>query len=339
MVVVLPFDAHNHVHMGPTSSLEQLLKLSSPRPCCISGMAVMSTHPNDFSKVLELAGAFSNSNENNEDEDDARSTTTTSMKIVPCIGIHPWFLHELSKEDWEHVVVVDDQQEQDQQQQDQQRHRQRHRRPKWVHEMEMLLQQHPHVAVGEIGLDKYHFDYHTKELTTSIDIQIEAMEYQMELASIYQRPVSIHCVRALGPIMDIILFKKNNNRRIHHNRQLPPALYFHAWGGKVGSATQLIRSIENPKQGPQPNTKCYFGFAPIVNFQFQKSSLSKKTIEVIQEVGITRLVLETDHEDGNQIESSMALSIVHISKALNVTPEELIRITNENVCHLYNITL
>ena len=78
-------------------------------------------------------------------------------------------------------------------------------------------------------------------------------------------------------------------------------------------------------------TRVLFGFAPIVNFQ------SPKTIQVIQEVGLDRLVLETDHEDATLVVSSMDLAVEVISKALGVTEEELIRRTNLNVCQLYGI--
>ena len=74
---VLPFDAHNHVHMGSTSPS---LPLES-----LSGMAVMSTRPKDFPIVLDMA-------ESNKEKDKV---------VIPCLGVHPWFLHELTSDDWE----------------------------------------------------------------------------------------------------------------------------------------------------------------------------------------------------------------------------------------------
>jgi Tat protein secretion system quality control protein TatD with DNase activity len=95
LTMLLPFDAHNYVHLGPTPPLEQQLDR------CLSGMAVMSTHPRDFPKVLELAAADS------------------TMNILPCVGVHPWFLHELTQDDWKPTATTG--------------------LPQWIQEMEDLL--------------------------------------------------------------------------------------------------------------------------------------------------------------------------------------------------------
>ena len=140
--------------------------------------------------------------------------------------------------------------------------------------------------------------------------QIEAFRYQLLLATKYQRPVSVHCVRAMGKILDTInevIATTTTSNQDHedddHNNILPPRIYFHAFGGKASTATQLIRTLEKPRKRRKlkiPNnknkhsssnfksetTKVYFGFAPLVNFG------SPKTTEVIQTVGINRLVLE-----------------------------------------------
>jgi TatD DNase family protein len=258
----------------------------------LSGMAVMSTHPRDFVPVLGMA-------------------EEKSLTIQPCLGVHPWFLNEIGEEDWS----CDDS-----------------GLPKWVASLGALLLAYPQVVVGEIGLDGFHFDPVTKDLTTSMKKQVAAFRFQLDLATKHQRPVSIHCVRAVGKMMDTIqeVYRENN--------RLPPKLYFHAFGGKASTATQIIKTLEKSKQKknqstpPVTPTTCYFGFAPIINFQ------SPKTMEVIRTVGLERLVLETDHEDVRNVPSSMALGIKEISKALDVTEEILIRKTNENVRDLYGLS-
>jgi TatD DNase family protein len=337
-IKMLPFDAHSHVHMGPASSLQELLTLSTP---CLSGMALMSTHPRDFPRVLELAKTTTTSDDDDDDDDDANNNNNNNnnnMQIIPCIGVHPWFLHELSSEDCEILKVDDIDDDDDDVSNSDDDSRRRHRRPKWVHTMQSLLEEYPNIPVGEIGLDKFHFDYDTGELTTPIDVQMQAMEYQMELASSYQRPVSVHCVRAMGPLMDVLKKcssssskKKTQKQKTQQQSPLPPKIYFHAFGGKVGTATQLIKMLEKNNKNKSSKTKTYFGFAPIVNFQ------SPKTIQVLQEVGLERIVLETDHEDAAKVASSMKLGLQIISKAFGITEEELIAVTNQNVRDLYSI--
>jgi TatD DNase family protein len=275
--MLLPFDAHNHVHMGPTPLGQANLD------GCLSGMAIMSTHPRDFPSVLELAV----------------NEPTSTITILPCVGVHPWFLHELTEVDW--AVTTGD-------------------IPQWIADMEQLLLEHPQMPVGEIGLDNFHFDPTTKNLTCPLETQVEALEHQLALAIKYQRPVSVHCVRAMGKVMDAL------SKVQKEHKALPPRIYFHAFGGKAATVTQLAKSLEK-KQA----TKVYFGFAPIVNFA------SPKTIEVLQTVGLDRLVMETDHEDAARVPSSMRLGLEVISEALGVSQEELITRTNRNARELYGL--
>jgi TatD DNase family protein len=273
-MIVLPFDAHNHVHLGSASPSVALTDT-------LSGMAVMSTHPRDFPIVIDMARAES------------------EKVVIPCLGIHPWFLHELTDNDLEQHGE--------------------NSLPQWVVNMQSLLDSDPTLVVGEIGLDNFHFDPTTKDLTSSMETQIIAVEHQLSLATKYQRPVSLHCVRAMGKLMDAI-----TNTQKNFSGRLPPRIYFHAFGGKAATVTQIVRTLEKKKA-----TKVYFGFAPLVNFE------SKKTIDVIQAVGLERLVLETDHEEADLVQPSMKLGLELIAKTLNVSEEELIRITNRNVQDLY----
>lgn len=298
----------------------------------------MSTHPRDFPIVANLAKqqVFA--------EEDGASEKT----IIPCMGVHPWFLHELTKEDWQTQprLSSDDAPNSES------------LSPRWVSELESLLQADPSIVVGEIGLDNFHFnDPVTKELSTDMETQMLAMEYQLNLAIQYQRPVSVHCVRAMGSMLEVFNKVLKNPLSKH---KLPPRIYFHAFGGKAATVIQLIRLLEpKPKKQkkkkktsngdgeendeesstvmqPQSTTatdvttpKVYFGFAPVINFQ------SPKTLEVIREVGLQRLVLETDHEEAYLVPSAMKEGVRVISEAFRITEDELIEITNKNAQDLY----
>jgi Tat protein secretion system quality control protein TatD with DNase activity len=428
---LLAFDAHNHIQLGPTPKLSSAPSSSttttttSNNRClseymrnelngCLCGMAPMSTHPRDFQPLLDLEKEMNNNNNNNHDGN-GNGNGNNVMKIIPCLGVHPWFIHELEQDDWDMVpsssssssssssrckivAIRDhdcdnnnhDENENDdienilpsssviiQQQQQQQKQKQQEEItmvPKWIANLEKYVIHNPHVPVGEIGLDGFHFDFDTKELTTPMEKQIDAFRYQLQVATKYHRSVSVHCVRAMGKIMDTINdVATTNNNNIHMNMNmnmnndddddyddssdngqplllLPPRIYFHAFGGKAATAIQLIRTIEKIKpsknkknknnkkkiKNNNQTSKVYFGFAPVINLNSHSCS---KTIDVIRAVGIHRLVLETDHEDIQNIQSSMELGIDIISNALDCTPEELIRITNNNVNDLYNISI
>ena len=307
-MVVLPFDAHNHVHMGP--SPPQLAWSSSgawqpPKEDAIdssnssssnslepalSGMALMSTHPRDFPRVQSLAQTLphhpvaTGHSTPEESTPFAATTTTTKPLVVPCYGVHPWFLHELSVDDWapisttsngdpttdapgDPLVPLSSS-------------------PHWLTELEQYLRADPHAIVGEIGLDGFHYHATTKELTTPLPVQVQALEWQLHLAHLYQRPVSVHAVHCMGPLLTCL----TKFRKIH---QLPPKLYFHAFGGKVGTVDQLLAACgdkpsnhdskpstfakkqgtdalatslqEQPPRRQRPKPRVYFGFAPIVS--------------------------------------------------------------------------
>jgi Tat protein secretion system quality control protein TatD with DNase activity len=330
MLLPLPFDAHNHVHMGPSSPISTLDVLGESE-CALqkyqqhqvlSGMALMSTHPRDYSRVLDLCTS-------------QRHNYLPDTALVPCFGVHPWFVHELTDADWALYMHPEEELLQ---------------LPRWILDLEQVLLDADSKLlssssssmsstttvklqksiVGEIGLDKFHYDFKTGELQSSWEKQLQAFQYQLELATRLERPVSLHCVHAMGPLMDCI-----KNVKQSHQGRLPPALYFHAFGGKAASVDQLIALCCNKRSKKQQSkadaatgSKVYFGFAPVVNLR------SPKTNEVVQKVGLDRLVLETDEP---LVPQSMQLGVEFLADALGVDPAELIRQTNANAMDLYGI--
>jgi len=249
----------------------------------VSGMAIMSTHPRDFEHVLTLSKSLP-------------SKVNGRVKIVPCFGIHPWFLHEVSEDT-----------------------------SQWIKELEDRLQTNPNAMVGEIGLDGFHFDPETEELTSSMERQVEAFRLQMELAARLARPVSIHTVQCFGPLFDAIHQIKKDAKQNNIQQALPPKMYFHAFGGKAATIDQLLAMC-----GKQPG-QVYFGFAPIINFR------SPKTADVVRRCGIERLVLETDHEDAACVPDSIEQCIQFLATTLDLNEREVIERTTANSYDLYGL--
>ncbi len=85
--------------------------------------------------------------------------------IRPAFGLHPWCVKE--------------------------------RTVHWLSTLRSRLEAHPHAVVGEIGLDRWieHPD---------IDAQLECFRVQLALAAEYDRPATLHCLRAWGMLEETL---------------------------------------------------------------------------------------------------------------------------------------
>ena len=101
----------------------------------------------------------------------------------------------------------------------------------WKDDLLARLAACPGAGVGEIGLDRWIAD-------PQIERQVEAFRWQGEQAVAGDRPVSVHCLKAWGPLFDQLA-------------SLPPhpgRVLVHGFGGSAEVAARLV------KQG------CYLGF-------------------------------------------------------------------------------
>ena len=96
--LLLPFDAHNHIHMGPSNPM-QAVTAAAGNP--LGGMAIMSTHPRDYAQVLHLAQSMPlQQQEAQSPQEDAKEQQQSPLMVVPGLGVHPWFLAELTESLW-----------------------------------------------------------------------------------------------------------------------------------------------------------------------------------------------------------------------------------------------
>lgn len=116
----------------------------------------------------------------------------TYAGIVPSFGLHPWFIKDRS---------VD-----------------------WLQTLEQLLREYPQAAVGEIGID------HAIEERNDAD-QENVFFQQLELARKLERPVSIHCRRAWGRLIELL----------DQFGELPKGMLIHCFGGSAEIATELVK--------------------------------------------------------------------------------------------------
>lgn len=163
------------------------------------------------------------------------------------------------------------------------------------------------IAVGEIGLDYYW----TKD---NIDKQKELFEYQLALAERACKPVIIHSREATQDVIDIL--KKYKVKGV-----------IHSFSGSLEVAKIFI------------NMGFLLGINGVVTFK------NCKLKEVISEIGIDNIVLETDSPyltpvpyRGERNDSSHINDIAKfICEECNCTIEELSMVTNGNVKRYFDI--
>lgn len=113
------------------------------------------------------------------------------------------------------------------------------------------------VAIGEIGLD-YHYSNTNKEL------QIDAFRKQLEIASMYDKPVIVHSRDAINDTYDILQsFKLRGS--------------IHCFSGSLEMANKFI------------NLGFYIGVGGVCTY-----NNSKKIKNVIENIDIAYILLETD---------------------------------------------
>ena len=112
--------------------------------------------------------------------------------VHPSFGLHPWFIAERSED--------------------------------WLSTLEQLLVNHSAAGVGEIGID------HAIEARDDADQEQVFLE-QLELARKLERPVSIHCRRAWGRLIELL----------DGFGELPRGMLIHCFGGSAEIATELVK--------------------------------------------------------------------------------------------------
>ncbi|KAJ3706909.1 hypothetical protein LUZ61_010614 [Rhynchospora tenuis] len=154
--------------------------------------------------------------------------------IIPSFGLHPWYVAERS--------------------------------PNWFDTLRGFFVDTPYAAVGEIGIDK---GSHGK--TIEFTEQVEVFQRQLELAKELQRPVSVHCVRAFGDLLEIL-------KRMG---PFPSGVILHSY---IGSAEMVPELSE---------LGSYFSFSGYLT-----SLKEQKAKKMLKSVPKDRILIETDAPDG-----------------------------------------
>ena len=112
--------------------------------------------------------------------------------IIPSYGLHPWYLDQRSDH--------------------------------WLNTLVGLLKESPTAAIGECGLDRWIKDH-------DIDLQLPIFKKHLDLAVHFDRPITIHCLKAWGNLLTIL----------KESTVLPTRLLLHSYSGSLETARELLK--------------------------------------------------------------------------------------------------
>mgnify|MGYP000905026682 FL=1 len=161
------------------------------------------------------------------------------------------------------------------------------------------------IAIGEIGLD-YHYDNTNKDRQKYLFIK------QIMIAKEYKLPIVIHTRDATKDTIDIL--KKFNIKGI-----------IHCFSGSLETAREYI------------NMGFYLGIGGVITFK------NSKLKDVIKEIGLDSIVLETDSPYLSPIRGkknfpkNIKIVAEYIASLFNISVEEVSKKTTLNVKKIYNM--
>lgn len=197
--------------------------------------------------------------------------------LIPAIGLHPWRVHECPDG--------------------------------WQKRLKSIVKNHPSISIGEIGLDRW-------IPQPNMNNQRSCFLFQLSLATTFNLPVSIHCLKAWGTLLECLEQVELPKRGIH----------IHAFGG----SREVFERLK--KYSP------YYSFSGY--FLHPKK---KATAELFLEVPMNRLLIETDapsmlpppqfqtkaHQSTNFPDNLVAIN-QGLANLIGISPERLAEQTSLN---------
>ena len=165
------------------------------------------------------------------------------------------------------------------------------------------------IGIGEIGLD-YYWTEDTK------DIQLEVFDKMMSLARKYNKPVVIHSREATKDTYDML--KKYSDVKA----------ILHCYSSSLEMAREFI------KMGVM------LGIGGVLTFKN-----SKKLVEVVENIPLEYLVLETDspflspepYRGKTNVPNNTFIVARKIAEIKNISEDEVIKVTTMNAKRIFNI--
>ena len=199
---------------------------------------------------------------------DALEYASRSPRILPSLGLHPWYLGD--------IMVVDDDIENPNENCGDGGCVMNYINWDWLTDLETHLSEHPRLLVGEIGLCRMarfvrEFPKDRGGKAAALELQKLVFSRQLELAASYSRPVTVHCVDAHGIFMEVLweIFRRTKDlgraegrgrdegegatkqqRRVRE--AFPPAIAMHSFTGTAHHVDEIMafeRALLCPEGG------------------------------------------------------------------------------------------
>ncbi|MGE9295209.1 MAG: TatD family hydrolase [Puniceicoccales bacterium] len=152
-------------------------------------------------------------------------------RVIPAFGLHPWKVNDAPAD--------------------------------WLEKLQSMLDRFPNAVIGEVGLDRW-IEGH------DLPRQEDALKAQLELAAAENRPISLHCLKAWGQMLQLL-------------ETVPlPARGFHLHG--YGGSPEMVRAFAE--------LGGYFSFSAYV--MHSRKVKHRDSLRVVPE---DRLLIETDSPD------------------------------------------
>lgn len=181
----------------------------------------------------------------------ARLARTHPAAIVPTFGLHPWFINDAE--------------------------------PGWEDILRRYLDEFPHAGLGEIGLDRW---VEPRDEAAQEDV----FRRQLRLALRYNRPVTVHCLKAWGWLLDIL----------QEEKPLPHGFLLHSYNGPA----EML--VDFDRLGALYSFSGYFAH-----------DRKKGQREVFKQVALDRLLVETDAPDMLPPDDLRAVACEHEGQPVN----------------------
>ncbi len=186
------------------------------------------------------------------------------------------------------------------------------RSPGWLNELEQLLRAHPNAGVGETGLDHLYEERNDSE-------QESVFLEQLRLANKLNRPISIHCRRAFGRLLELL-----------RQEGAPLGTVLHTYSGAPDMAPAF------------QELGCFISFSAALT-----RPGSKRGARAAAAVANDRLLLETDSPDiapaGLQHLPNEPANIRLAAEACaafrNTTIQTIAELSYENACRCFSSIL
>lgn len=251
-------------------------------------VAAINVHSSVTSRFFHLMST------NHWDMDFVLKLAASSNSVVPYMGIHPWYSHlyrldpKLDKK--QHYEVCLEPGPSDEllnvlpEPIDLEEHLQKIRKLAQTYDEKGV----PY-GIGEIGLDKVfrvpsngYFGNQNEpkgvvltKSKVSMDHQTQVFIRQLELANLLSKQVSVHCVKAHGPLFEIV---SKNFSSISH-------VILHSYTGSLDQAKSWIREFARQKR------QLRFSFSNYINASAPKEDSLRELLKVLDD---TQILLESD---------------------------------------------